>query len=236
MGRVVPLHQGRGRGHPPGGDDRAPRPVRRCAPRRLPGLANGRRPGSGGGTGRVAPVPGARRDQRGDPDDARRLGRDAHRLEHRRHRTGVGADLRRAARAAVPATRAAREDARSRARSRARRRRAAHGCASRRRLVGGRGNARGRALVAQLRGRGRLRPAPRCTAHRARCSRPARCWPQRSCSCPFAHRRPSDAGAGRHRDRRPRRAHPPADGHRASSCSSASCAYTAAGSCRSSRT
>ncbi len=159
VGRVVPLHQGRGRGHPTGGDDRSQARDRRGSAHRVSHFDNGKS-GAHGASACLGSVPRARHHQRSPPDDARGLGRDAHRLEHRRDRPGLRADLRRHPRAAVPPARSPPRRPDDRARDRALGSRADHRRPSGWRLVGGCGNVRSRPVLPVLREWRHLRPAP----------------------------------------------------------------------------
>ena len=84
VGRVVPLHQARDRRHPARRDDGAAGAHRRAPPARLRRGADGQRAGLRGAARRLETVLRPRRHQCGAADGTRRLGRDAHRLEHRR--------------------------------------------------------------------------------------------------------------------------------------------------------
>ena len=96
VGGVVPLHQGRHRGHRAGADDgRADAPGRGGAAR-LPRLADESEDGVGRPPRRMAPLPRARPPERGGALLADRMGREVHRLRPRGRRPGLGADLQRA--------------------------------------------------------------------------------------------------------------------------------------------
>ena len=93
------------------------------------------------------------------PLHAHRLGREVHRLRHRRDRQRLGADLRRRAGDPVPSERAGEGPPARRRPARVRRRGRPHGPPSRGRLVGGRRHARHRRRLALLRGREPLHAA-----------------------------------------------------------------------------
>ncbi len=168
LGCLLPLHRGRRPRHPAGRADVPPPVARRGPAGRIHGVSPGGPSHARGAAGRLANVPRARGDQRRAADDPRRLGADAHRLEHRGDRAGLGSDLRRPPEPPVPATRAHRPVWRGRPRPRDLRRRAHHRRERGGRLVGGGRNTRGRRLVALLCGRRRVRAAEGAQHARAR--------------------------------------------------------------------
>ena len=210
VGRVVPLHQGGRRGHPARGHDRAARSRRRAVARRLPRVAHGSVARGRGAARGLAPVPRPRRDQRSGADGARGLGRDPHRLERGRHRAVDGADLHVPSRGPVPPARARRATSDRRRRARLPRRRGTHRARHGGRLVGDRGNPRGRALVALVRERRGLRTAAgaRHPGAGARHGIHAR---RRTRARAARARRPATGAARDDRARRPRRADPRPD-------------------------
>src|SRR5829696_373411 len=146
LGRLVPLHQGRGRRFRPDRDDGDPARGGGARPRR-----GARRAGrcarrdsrpAGGGVARAR----HRGRQRRDPVHADRLGRAVHRLRSRGDRERDDADLHRHARAADAAERARDRDPARRVRARPGRGRRARGRAAGRNLVVRRRHARRRRL------------------------------------------------------------------------------------------
>ncbi len=106
VGRLVPLHQGRGRGHPARRDDRVQAVRRGISTDHLSRGSQSAGAGRSATTRGLEAVPRPRDDQRSASDDARRLGGDAHRLEHRGDRSSLGADLRRLPEPSLPPARA----------------------------------------------------------------------------------------------------------------------------------
>ncbi len=161
LGRFVPLHQGRRRGDRAGRDDRASAP-----PRRGRAARHSCSGGSGGarafaelrrtGLARCRP----RRPERRHPLHADRLGREAHRLGRRGDRELDRADLRRPARAPLPAERERDGHSARRRPRRTRRRRRARRARSRGRLVGGGRDDGRRRRLALVRRREPLHAAP----------------------------------------------------------------------------
>ena len=231
VGRLVPVHQARGRGHPARRDDRSEALHGRGLALRLSRVSRRSHAGGRPAQGRVAPVPGARNHQRGNPDDARRLGRDPHRLEHRRDRAVVGSDLRRDPGAPIPPPRSARAAPDRRAGHRDHGCRTHHGRAPRRRRLGRCGNVRRRPLVPLVRERWDLRATP-CPRNARRRSR-HRLDDRRSAGPPsVCHGRLTDRPAGSDGALRTPGARPDSHVRSVSSFSSGYCGSSEAADCR----